>query len=141
MQVTVYIIIIYNYISSNPINNELFKILGQFWNVPVSVTEFDGDFGGTNRSDDYLIRLSDPNSNNERSFVGIKADITWEFEKRPCLYVGNSQGGPIVEVESPNESVIEGDYTEYEVGSLFATAFRYGQFNETECINSISIVS
>ena len=107
----------------------------------MSVTEFDGDFGGTNRSDDYLIRLSDPNSNNERSFVGIKADITWEFEKRPCLYVGNSQGGPIDEVESPNESVIEGDYTEYEVGSLFATAFRYGQFNETECINSISIVS
>ena len=139
MHSDIYIIIIY--FPSNSINNELFKILGQFWNVPVSVTEFDGDFGGTSRSDDYLIRLSDPISKNERSFVGIKEDITWEFEKRPCLYVGNSQGGPIDEVESPNDSVIEGDYTEYEVGSLFATAFRFGQFIETECINSISIVS
>ena len=59
--------------------------------------------------------------------------MTWEFEKRPCIYVGNSQAGPIVEVDDPNDSVIEGEYTEYEVESMFATDFTYSHFNNDLC--------
>ena len=101
----------------------------------MSVTAYDGNFAGSQRSDDYLIRVPYPRSQ-ERSFVGILGDKTWEFEKRPCLYVGNSQGGPIDEVDKdgPNDSVIEGEYTQYEVAGLFSTLFTYGRFNESSCM-------
>ena len=104
----------------------------------MNVTEFDGNFGGEKRTDDYLIKvshptLSDPTLTNERSFVGIKGGVTWEFEKRPCLYVGNSQGGPIDEVVGPNDSVIEVEYTDYKVMDMFSTSYKYNKFEEGKC--------
>jgi len=59
--------------------------------------------------------------------------VTWEFEKHPCIYVGNSQAGPIQEVDAPNDSVIEGEYTDYEVDSMFATDFIYSHFETSRC--------
>ena len=94
--------------------------------------EYDGEFGGSGRANDYVVTVNYPNSP-PRSFVGVLSSVTWEFEKRPCIYVGNSQAGPISEVVSPNDSVIEGEYTDYEVASMFATEFTYSHFDESHC--------
>ena len=60
--------------------------------------------------------------------------MTWEFEKRPCLYVGNSQAGPLGEAVDPNDSVIEGTYRDYEVDSLFSPEFKFYHFDKTHCM-------
>ena len=60
--------------------------------------------------------------------------MTWEFEKRPCLYVGNSQAGPLGETVDPNDSVMEGTYRNYEVDSLFSPDFDFSHFDETQCV-------
>ena len=71
-----------------------------------------------------------------RSFVGFKYNVTWESERRVCYYVGNRQAGSIFEVAGDpavNDPVIEGNYKEYKVNSLFATDFKYSHFDETQC--------
>ena len=45
-----------------------------------------------------------------RQFIGLGASMTWEFEKRLCLYVGNSQAVSLGETVDPNDSVIEEAY-------------------------------
>ena len=105
---------------------------GQFWNVPVTVEEFAGQFGGEQRDDDYVITvryLGTP----PRSFVGIYHPVTWELEKRPCYFVGSGQAGPVAEVSDPNDSVIEGVYSDYIVESLFTTSYTYSHFLEDRC--------
>ena len=56
--------------------------------------------------------------------------MTWEFEKRPCLYVGNSQASPLGKDVDPNDSAIEGTYGDYEVASMFASNFTFSHFEE-----------
>ena len=56
-----------------------------------------------------------------RRFTGLLLSVNWEFQKTPCFYVGNQQGGPIYEVEDPNDSVIECRYEDYRVGGAFET--------------------
>ena len=106
--------------------------LGQFWNIPIDVAPYDGDFDGSGRSNDYVVTVNYPGSS-PRSFVGLLHSVTWELERRPCIYVGNAQAGPISEVVTPNDPVIEGDYTDYEVDSLFATDFIYSHFEASRC--------
>ena len=84
------------------------------------------------RNDDYIITVLHPNSP-PRSFIGLRASVTWEFERRPCLYVGNPQAGPLEETVDPNDSVIEGTYRDYEVESLFSPDFVFSHFDETNC--------
>ena len=110
-----------------------FSPTGQFWNVPVDVIENTGSFNGVFRDDDYIITVNYPNSP-PRRFVGLRYSLTWEFEKRPCLYVGNSQAGPLGETVDPNDSVIEGTYQNYEVDSLFSPEFDFSHFDETQCV-------
>ena len=47
------------------------------------------------------------------------------------LYAVNAQGGGII--KSPNDSVIEGVYTEYIVPGPFSVGFRYTHFDLSEC--------
>ena len=71
-----------------------------------------------------------------RSFLADYYGHVWDGSPKPCLYAGSSQGGPISDVE-PNDSVIEGDYFQYEVGSLFDSNFRYNRLNTNEtCLTS-----
>ena len=49
-----------------------------------------------------------------------------------CLYVGNSQGGPLGEKVEPNQSVIQGTYRD-EVEALFFPDYKYSRFDETQC--------
>ena len=104
---------------------------GQFWNVPVTVEEYDGLFNGALQDDIYNITVTRPDAP-PRHFTGLKKDVTWDFKSRTCYYVGNVQGGKIGENPS-GDSVIEGDYTDYAVGSLFDTEFSDSQFNQSLC--------
>ena len=102
---------------------------GQFWNVPVTVEEFTGEFGDEQRDNDYIITVRYPGTP-PRSFVGIESSVTWE---RSCYFVGSWQAGPLVEVSEPNDSVIEGVYSDYIIESLFATSYTYSHFLEGRC--------
>ena len=68
-----------------------------------------------------------------RSFVGLRGEVTWEFEERVCFYVGNSQAGELAEVSDPedNDPVIEGTYLDYKVDSLFSPDYTYSHFEAT----------
>ena len=101
--------------------------------MPVTVVPFEGEFGGVQRDDDYVITVNHPEAD-PRSFVGLRSGVTWEFERRVCYYVGNTQAGELAEVSEPNDSVIEGEYSDYQVESLFATEFIYTHFNEEKCL-------
>ena len=97
------------------------------------VTEHSGLFRNENRSDDYDIFI------NGRVLVALKMNVTWEFEQRVCYYVGNVQGGPLSIAEAISDSVIEGEYTDYRVNSLFDPILHdssFGQFNEELCDTS-----
>ena len=70
-----------------------------------------------------------------RSFLGTFFTRKWDNSPGPCLYVGNAQGGPSSEVKDPNDSVIEGDYTDYLIpsGEMFETEYKFAQFDEERC--------
>lgn len=85
--------------------------------------------------DRYVINITHPDAaDGPRLITGVLDDQTWEFEQDPCFYVGNSQGGPIYEVEFPNDAVIEGGYEDYLVSGEFETEYMYSRFDETQCI-------
>ena len=119
--------------------------IGQFWKAGVDIEPFTGlydseDNNTSNETDctdgvcDYYVVSIKHSSSTERQFVGYYYGVTWDFERRDCLYSGNSQGGPIREVENPNDSVIEGHIGDYELDGLFNTEFKYSAFNSSSCI-------
>lgn len=81
----------------------------------------------------YMISFTRPISGRLTSFTGWLYSLTWERMQGPCLYAGNRQAGKIYEVDDPNDSVIEGNFTEYEVPGRFETSFKYSEFDETRC--------
>lgn len=116
--------------------------IGQFWNVPIQISEFTGtlfrdeaypDEELDERDDRFTVTVRHPGCPQQRTFTAILLGVDWEFNKTPCFYAGNQQGGPIREVEEPNESVIEGDYTDYRVESAFNTQFRFSRFSDQMC--------
>ena len=75
----------------------------------------------------------DPPQSPARTFVAELYRRTWERTLKPCLYAGNSQGGPISEVAG-DASVIEGEYFEYEVtDGIFGTSFTYNRLLPRPC--------
>lgn len=112
----------------------LLFILGQFWNVPIQVSAFTGtlfDLADA-RDDRYTVAVRHP-SCPQRTFTAILLSVDWEFNRKPCFYAGNQQGGAIYEVEEPNDSVIEGDFEEYRVSGAFDVGFRFSRFNDALC--------
>ena len=69
-----------------------------------------------------------------REFIGNLHLHTWDHSSVPCLYVGNPQGGAVGEFGDVNHPVIEGYYTQYMVADLFATQFKYTQFDTEQCL-------
>jgi hypothetical protein len=114
------------------LKEESHGLIGQFWNVPVTVEPYEGLFNGAVRSDDFIITVDHPSSE-PRSFVGVWNEVTWEFEKRGCYYAGNKQAGELAEVAEPNDPVIEGEYSQYKVDSLFSTGFAFSHFSDSRC--------
>ena len=80
----------------------------------------------------YVIQVSHPDSDT-RVFTGLLSDRTWELKDGPCFYVGNNQAGKIMEIDDPNDSVIEGDVLNYRVSSAFGTEFKYSHFDSSRC--------
>lgn len=111
----------------------IFFVTGQFWNIPLNVTKYNGPIkDGDPNANYYTIAVAHPRGSH-RQFVGRHYDLSWSRDVEDCLYVGNRQGGPIREVDSPNDPVIEGHYTDYIVTGAFQTMFKYSVFNSTYC--------
>ena len=72
-----------------------------------------------------------------RAYTGILHSTTWDHSEGPCLFVGNRQSGPIVEVSNPNDPVIQSLYTDYLVKNPFVEddEYKFGMFNEMQCVN------
>ena len=93
------------------------------------MSEFTGSFAdGVDPEERYVINVTHPDAE-PRVFTGLLHDQTWELKPGLCLYAGNQQGGPIYEVPDPNDSVIEGEYPDYEVQGPFDTVFAFSRFN------------
>ena len=106
---------------------------GQFWNVPIMLESYLGPaFRNQNA---YIITFTHPDAPGPRRFVGVLSRWTWEKRYELCLYVGNRQAGPLYEVETPNDPVIEGVYTDYRVTSLFGTEYKFSHFDTSRCTN------
>ena len=112
----------------------LFFTPGQFWNIPITVTKFNGQTRFNLPTDNLYTVTVDHPRDPPRSFVGRLHDLTWEFNPTSCLYVGNRQAGPIAEVVSPNDPVIRGSYEQYRVSNGFDSMFDYSVFNSTRCL-------
>lgn len=107
----------------------VYNILGQFWNVKTeaeryNVTVEDSIVPDTNH---YAVTVSAPGGT--RRFFAWKAPRTWDRKSMNCLYCGNAQGGPLKEITSLSDSVIQGSFDEYEVSGLFDPDYKYNMFN------------
>ena len=105
--------------------------IGQFWNIPVTAT---GPITPppNNITNAYRVRV-ESRLIPPRSFVAELFKCTWDRTLKPCLYAGNSQGGPISEVAN-DASIIQGEYFEYKVaGGIFGTSFTYNRLQGHPC--------
>ena len=107
---------------------------GQFWNVPIQLTLFNGTLrDGVEFPNGYIINVTRTGSP-QRVFAGQFNRLTWDRLSGPCLYCGNLQAGPIYEVLDPNDPVIEGSYRSYRVPSAFdETGYQFGRFEGSTC--------
>ena len=80
----------------------------------------------------YVIQVDHPDSD-PRVFTGLLAGYSWERDRENCFYVGNRQAGTIVEVNDPNDPVIEGTYSDYQMTDAFSTDFKFSHFDEDRC--------
>ena len=118
----------------NTLWNILLFAVGQFWNVPIDLSPFNGTVrpgsSGENRYEIYFERDGSP----RRVFTGYFYPLTWEQKEGPCLYAGNPQSGPIFEILSPNDPVIEGTSADYQVPSAFnETGYIFSRFDAGQC--------
>ena len=63
-----------------------------------------------------------------RSFLAEFGSNTWDDRRSPCLFAGNSFGGPIWEAPARFQSVIEGGPQDYEVGGLTEHDFTFNRY-------------
>ena len=106
---------------------------GQFWNVPVNVLNYTGNYSGP-VNNTYVVTVDHPSPNStSRTFIAELHPATWDRKRKECLYVGSAQSGAINEVDVPNDHVIEGNYDNYEASDLFASDFKYNRFKEDQC--------
>ena len=112
----------------------MFNLLtGQFWNIPVSASDFTGD-SLTNDSSvtPYVVRVDHPDDP-PRQFVAELFQRTWDKTMKPCLYAGDGQGGRIFDQVTPNDPVIAGTFRDYIVSSIFASNFVYNKLERRNC--------
>ena len=99
----------------------------------MDVLNYTGNYSGS-ADNIYTVTVDHPNHNSPpRTFIAELHSATWDGKRKQCLYVGSAQSGPINEVNMPNDYVVEGNHTSYEVSGLFASDFKYTQFQEGKC--------
>ena len=74
-----------------------------------------------------------PVDSQQRRFVAEFYDQVWDTTPGVCFYVGSNQAGPIGEIDEPNDSVIQGVYSDYRVSGLFDSEYMYSRFNDLRC--------
>lgn len=114
-----------------------FPNAGQFWNIPMTIEPFvttTTPLTLISLPPPYTVTLSPPSSH-PRQFLARLHSNTWDKRGEVCYYAGSAQGGALGQIESPHlrDSVIEGRYTDYIMGSLFETQFPYTRFDSSEC--------
>lgn len=97
--------------------------LAQFWNIPINTILVEGT---------WYLQIYYPEHPKHRQVPAMRYHLRWDHEEMICYYAGNKQGGPELS-HDPNESVIEGVYSEYKTASLFATEFVFSEFDESQC--------
>ena len=103
---------------------------GQFWNIPV--TAHPTASPNVTYYAAYNVTV-DPPEADARTFIADLYQRIWDLTLRPCLYAGNSQGGPIFEIEN-DHSVIEGEYSNYEVSDgMFGASFDFNRLESRPC--------
>lgn len=113
----------------------LSNFTGQFWNIPITFTPYEGEINSEYESMRNTIHIVtvDPPEGDSRRFPADLDNQVWDLRRFPCLYCGNSQGGPWGLLEDPDDSVIQGSYSDYRVGGLFEPEFKYTKFEEERC--------
>ena len=113
--------------------------VAQFWNIPVTISPYNGTYAGIPVSAEdgiYKVKVEYPLSE-PRIFIAEWSHLRWDNKRKPCLYGGDSMGGPIFEAPG-YDSVIEGKATDYIVDDLFSTDFRFEQYDGI-CLDSTPI--
>ena len=75
-------------------------------------------------------------NNKQQSFIGELRSFTYDGEEEHCLYVGDGQGGALIQPNykgDNNNTLIEGEYWQYKVDTSFDSHFMYSQFDENRC--------
>ena len=100
---------------------------GQFWHLQFYQQEFTGEFniGGTREG---AFNITTPLELGSRSFIGLQYSLTWDRREETCYYAGSKQAGATNYIPSPEETIIEGGYTDYMVDHNFDTDFRFSVF-------------
>ena len=80
----------------------------------------------TSAPNHYAVTVNAPGE--ARKFFAWKYSRTWDIEGKTCLYSGNAQGGPLYEVTSLSDPVIQGTYKDYIVSGLFGSEYKYETF-------------
>ncbi len=103
--------------------------------MPVSVTPFVGHFrDGTPVKNRYVVKIPPGLGQEPRTFVGFFYPLNWEGQPQPCIYVGNTQGGPGTNVAGFTDGVLEGTHGDYLLSGPFAEkGYIFGLFDEAKC--------
>ena len=109
---------------------------GQFWNIPISYTPYDGelpDYLDALKEKLHIVTVEPENGSPVRNFLAEEFSRTWENRQDTCFYAGNGQAGRSGMVAAADDSVIEGNYSDYLMSSIFEDDFVYSQFEGSQC--------
>ena len=104
---------------------------GQFWNVPVQITNEGIKLRQRHdmEVDKFRVITFTQSDGNVRNVPARLQSHTWSSSQvSPCLYAGDSEGGHLFEVEEPNDSLLEGSYQDYVMETLFSTKYKFSKF-------------
>ena len=93
------------------------------FNVPFSMRDYTGEIGFLDPNERHFYVNVSNTLGGSRTFIATLQPRSWDRTAGYCLYAGNRQSGPTMDIpedESPNDSVIEGEYTDYIVSGEFA---------------------
>lgn len=111
-------------------------LVGQFWNIPTSVEHFRTEIPNNVKEDYdanelYLVKVTTPTTVHPRQFIGERFEQIWNHNYQSCIYVGNSQGGNLVDIPGPQDTVIEGVFSDYIIkDGLFGIQYKYNHFDQ-----------
>ena len=115
---------------------------GQFWHLQFHQEEFTGEFnrGGTREG---TVQITTPSDLGSRSFISLHHPLTWDRREETCYYAGSKQAGATDYIPAPEDTIIEGGYTDYMVDHNFDTEFTFSVFSSEDfgCPSTSSLLT